>query len=533
MMGQGATLTELAAALDAAGVGVFLYDGSKQSERWIAGGDRYGGGSGGGAGASAPARAAAMAEASAGGAVDVDRPDGLGERLVRLADGPGGAPRFLGVLRAAEAALSPPPARGEGRSGFQAHLTHLSETLPPATPVTICTVGVDGMREFCRAYGYDAGEALAAAAAARLTRALPPDAALARIGGAKFLAALVGEDVAAFRARAEALCAEMSGASFDVGFGPVSITVSVGAALARADAVAAPEPLDAALAALDEARAEGDGSLYFADATATGPQPSPAEMRAGARAVMRALECDRVAIAFQPVVSAAEPARVAFRECLARVRDDDGNWLAAGSFLPKIERLDLVRSLDRRVLRLALGALRDHPTERLSINVSTRTMRDRTWIRELCAAAEQTPGVVERLIVELTESAAVTDAARTKAFLDEVRALGVAIALDDFGAGYSSFRHVRDFRPDWVKIDGGFVRGLHADPDNKLFVDTLVGIARNFDMATVAEFVETDADAAALRELGVDCLQGYRYGRPVIEPDWAAAAAAAVAVAGG
>jgi len=122
--------------------------------------------------------------------------------------------------------------------------------------------------------------------------------------------------------------------------------------------------------------------------------------------------------------------------------------------------------------------------------------------------------------VELTESAAVVDAERTRKFLDEVRALGAAIALDDFGAGYSSFRHVRDFRPDWVKIDGGFVRGVANDPDNMLFVDTLVGIARNFDMATVAEFVETQADADTLLALGVDCLQGYRFGAPDLAPQW-------------
>jgi EAL domain-containing protein (putative c-di-GMP-specific phosphodiesterase class I) len=249
-------------------------------------------------------------------------------------------------------------------------------------------------------------------------------------------------------------------------------------------------------------------------------------MRAGARAVMRALEEDRVAIAFQPVVSAADPGRIAFRECLARVRGEDGEWIGAGAFLPKIERLDLIRTLDRRILKLALAALAAHPTERFSINVSTRTMRDKGWLKDLTAAHDAAPAVVERLIVELTESAAVTDPARTKIFLDAIRALGVAIALDDFGAGYSSFRHVRDFRPDWVKIDGGFVRGVADDPDNKLFVDTLVGIARNFDMATVAEFVETEADAETLRALGVDCLQGYRFGRPAIEPDWEEAAAA-------
>jgi EAL domain-containing protein (putative c-di-GMP-specific phosphodiesterase class I) len=252
-------------------------------------------------------------------------------------------------------------------------------------------------------------------------------------------------------------------------------------------------------------------------------------MRAGAQAVMRALEADRVAIAYQPVVSAEHPERIVFRECLARVKDDAGKWMPAGLFLPKIERLDLVRTLDRRVLRLALDTLRDHPTERLSVNVSPRTMSDRAWLRELHEAAADRPDAADRLIVELTESAAVVDAERTAAFLDELRRLGVAIALDDFGAGYSSFRHIREFRPDWVKIDGSFVRGLAENPDNRLFVDTMVGIAKNFDMATVAEFVETEAESNVLRELGVDALQGYRYGRPQIEPDWMADAEARMA----
>jgi EAL domain-containing protein (putative c-di-GMP-specific phosphodiesterase class I) len=306
------------------------------------------------------------------------------------------------------------------------------------------------------------------------------------------------------------------------------VTLSVGGTLARPAALRTPELFDAALAALDEARGEGEGGLFIADGPLDNPL-SPAAMRAGAQAVMRALEENRIAIAFQPIVTASDPTRVAFRECLARVRGDDGRWIAAGFFLPKIERLDLIRTLDRRVLRLALEALKAHPTERLSVNVSVRTMRDRAWLRELRHAAESLPNVVERLIVELTESAAVVDAVATKAFLDEIRSLGVAIALDDFGAGYSSFRYVRDFRPDWVKIDGGFVKGVAHDPDNKLFVDTLVGIARNFDMATVAEFVETEEDAEALRGLGVDCLQGYHYGRPEIEPAWSDAAVASSA----
>jgi EAL domain-containing protein (putative c-di-GMP-specific phosphodiesterase class I)/GGDEF domain-containing protein len=532
MIGPRATLLELTEALDAAGVGVYLYEGARQSQRWLVGAERYRER----AGASDDARRAALtATTGPGDALHVAGGDGaVSEQVVRLRDGPEGNPRFVGVLRAADAATpgasagGPDPLRRrDGRGALQAHLTHLGESLPTGTPVAFCAFGVDGLREFCRAYGYDAGDALAVAVGARLALTLPPDAAFVRLGGAKFGAAIVGDTAGMVRARAEAISAEIRRASFDVGFGPVSVTVSVGAAIADVAALTSPEPLDAALAALDEACGEGDNGMFIADRDVA-DDLSPSAMRDGARAVMRALEADRVAIAFQPVVSATATGRVAFRECLARVQDDAGNWIAAGRFLPKIERLDLVRALDRRMLRLALRVLAEHPTERLSVNVSVRTMRDRAWLSDLAEAAAGNPGCVERLIVELTESAAVVDVAQTKRFLDEIRALGVAIALDDFGAGYFSFRHVRDFRPDWVKIDGSFIQGVANDPDNKLFVDTLVGIARNFDMATVAEFVENEEDAEALRALGVDCFQGYLYGEPMIEPDWRAAENAAV-----
>jgi EAL domain-containing protein (putative c-di-GMP-specific phosphodiesterase class I)/GGDEF domain-containing protein len=491
-VGPRATLAELAEALQAAGVGVFVYEGAEGRQRWLAGGEVL---------ADAPAGCATSAET----------------RLLRM-NGANGAPRMLGLTH--PAAETPSVTRISGRSALQTHLTRMAETLGPETLVACCVFGVDGMREFSRSYGFEAGDALACAVGARLIAALPPGSALARIGGAKFAAAIVGDDAAGVRARASAVAAEFSALSFDVGFGPVSVTLSIGAAVARAPALATPEPFDAALAALDEACGEADGGVFVADGAVDAAELTPSAMRAGARAVMRALESGAVGIAFQPVVGAQAPHKVAFRECLARLRDDDGRWVAAGRFLPKIERLDLVSTLDRRVLRLALDALRAHPTERLSVNVSVRTMRDRAWLRDLRAAAEVDPGAVERLIVEMTESAAVIDAERTRRFLDAVRAEGCAIALDDFGAGYSSFRHVRDFRPDWVKIDGGFVRGVATDPDNMLFVDTLVGIARNFEMATVAEFVETDADAATLLSLGVDCLQGYRFGVPEMEPAW-------------
>jgi EAL domain-containing protein (putative c-di-GMP-specific phosphodiesterase class I)/GGDEF domain-containing protein len=496
------TLTELADTLRAAGVGVFVYEGAERRQRWLAGAEHF---------AAPDVDGLASPGEPAGGHVET--------RLLRLDHDPDGAPRFLGLMHPIDGG-APSVARISGRSALQAHLTQLAETLKPQALVACCVFGIDGMREFSRCYGFEAGDALACAVGERLSRMLPAGAAVSRIGGAKFAAAVIGDDAAAVRARATAIAAEFAALSFDVGFGSISVTLSIGAAVARAPALGTPEPFEAALAALDEAAGEHDGGVFVADGAVDAADMTPAAMRAGARAVMRALESDSVAIAFQPVVTAQPPYAVSFRECLARLRDPAGKWVAAGQFLPKIERLDLVSTLDRRILRLAVETLGKHPTERLSVNVSTRTMRDRAWLRDLRAAAEEHPGAVERLIVELTESSAVTDAERTRRFLDSVRALGCAIALDDFGAGYSSFRHVRDFRPDWVKIDGGFVRGVATDPDNMLFVDTLVGIARNFEMATVAEFVENDADAATLLSLGVDCLQGYRFGAPEMDPVW-------------
>ena len=103
-------------------------------------------------------------------------------------------------------------------------------------------------------------------------------------------------------------------------------------------------------------------------------------------------------------------------------------------------------------------------------------------------------------------------------FIDHARGFGCAFALDDFGAGATGFRHFRDFRFDMVKIDGAFVQGVSRSPDAQVLVECLVKVARHFEMVTIAERVETEADAACLRALGVDCLQGYLYGRPTAQP---------------
>lgn len=231
--------------------------------------------------------------------------------------------------------------------------------------------------------------------------------------------------------------------------------------------------------------------------------------------VSAALNDNRVELFYQPIVRSDSNNFVAFYEGLARIQTPDGAIISAGQFMPFVENTPLGTRLDRRVLRLALEQLIDNPDIRLSINMTVLSMKDRSWLSILEAADSDICG---RLIIEITESVAMSDVELTTAFMHRVRRKHCSIALDDFGTGATSFRYFKDFLFDFVKIDGLFIRDLGYDKDNQVLVQALIDISKHFDMVTVAEFVETDDEAEMAIKLGVDCLQGYLIGEPTSRP---------------
>lgn len=244
-------------------------------------------------------------------------------------------------------------------------------------------------------------------------------------------------------------------------------------------------------------------------------------VEAGARLrfkVALALAQGRMQFHYQPVVRAATPRLPAFFEMLARLRLPDGQLLPAGAFISVVEENELGRALDRAALDAALRTLAANPRLRVSINVSPLSMGDEAWLELLASAARAESRPCARLILEVTEMAALRDPDQTADFIGHVRRSGCAFALDDFGAGATGFRHFRDFRFDIVKIDGSFCRGVHRQPDSQVLVECLGGIARHFEMLTVAEMIEDEADAAWLRDKGIDCFQGWLFGKPAAEP---------------
>jgi EAL domain-containing protein (putative c-di-GMP-specific phosphodiesterase class I) len=237
--------------------------------------------------------------------------------------------------------------------------------------------------------------------------------------------------------------------------------------------------------------------------------------------VKAALRQDRLLFAFQPVVCAAT-GKVDYFECLLRMRREDGEIVSGGEFITTIEYLGLIGLVDRFVLDRTARELDTHPEVRLGFNVSGLTAGDRPWLRSLMSVLQNRPDLARRLVIEITETAALYDIEETARFVDTLRHAGCRVALDDFGAGHTSLRHLQTLSVDIVKIDGSFVRNLADSPENRIFLRHLLGLTKGFGLSSVAECVESAEDAELLRAEGVGYLQGYHIGPPTIERLWLA-----------
>ncbi len=234
--------------------------------------------------------------------------------------------------------------------------------------------------------------------------------------------------------------------------------------------------------------------------------------------VSSAIEEGRVGLAFQPIFNSGPRPFIAFHEGLIRIRDRNGRTIPAGDFIPAIENTTLVQAIDRIALQKTLDMLRADPRQRLSVNISMNTIGDEGWMGILNRECMNSPQIADRLIIELTESSPILDPEYVAYFMEKGHRLGCSFAIDDFGAGFTGFAHFRKFKFDMVKIDGQFIKDLPNSRDNQVLVEALVMIARQFDMFTVAEFVETAEESAFVQKLGIDAMQGYYYGRSAEMP---------------
>jgi len=171
--------------------------------------------------------------------------------------------------------------------------------------------------------------------------------------------------------------------------------------------------------------------------------------------------------------------------------DESGVLLPAGEFLPIAEKMGLIRSIDRFVLDAAMAEMRASSDVRLSVNISSLSTTDPSWLRALTAQVKGQENIGQRLLIEITETTALHDMKETTRFIAALKEMGCRVALDDFGAGYTSFRHLQELAIDVVKIDGSFVKTVPDNANSQLLIEALQSFADGLGLETVAECVET------------------------------------------
>ncbi|MEM9262387.1 MAG: bifunctional diguanylate cyclase/phosphodiesterase [Pseudomonadota bacterium] len=381
--------------------------------------------------------------------------------------------------------------------------------------------GVDDVGGVNSDFGYAAADFVIREVSSRIVRVLNESGhefSIGRVAGTKF--GIVVDNVADNDVRD--ICVRLLNVVredvIDTEKGSVAASICIGAIELGKSDLSSHMVMARAEAALDQAKRMGRSSwATFSETT------DVVSMRKRnsklSDVIITALNERRIHVAFQPIVSDMEEAPRKF-ECLVRMTDEDANEVPAPEFIPAAERLGLVHLLDRRVLELAINTLEQVPDIVLSVNISHETVRDPVWAEGYLSLLRANKHLAARVCVELTETRILDLEGAAIEFVAELKELGASFAMDDFGAGYTSFRNLKALDIDILKIDGSFVSGLSTSRDNQLFVRTLLDLARNFGMKTVAEWVDNEADAILLKGLGVDYLQGFLVGKPEIRPGW-------------
>ncbi len=394
----------------------------------------------------------------------------------------------------------------------------IEETLKLRSSCGFLLAAIDELGRINEAYGFDIADEVIAAVAKRMHSQMRGKDHLGRLSGNKFGIVLNNCTPDDLSIAADRLLAGIRDEVMQTSAGPVAATVTIGGLTAPRHARNVNEVMARAQDALYAARAKRRGSFQAYQPNLTRVAERQGNMRATDE-ILSALNERRIFILFEPVVEIGSR-RPAFFECLMRIKRPDGSLLAVNEFIPWAERLGLVRLLDHRVLDLVAAEMIASPALKASVNVSAASTGDPDWWAGLGAMLRTHPGVAERLTVEITETAAIQDIDETRAFVSRVKDLGCRIAIDDFGAGYTSFRNLRKLGVDLVKIDGAFVQNLTQSEDDRAFVHTLIDLGRRLGLKTVAEWVQDEASAAMLAEWGCDYLQGVLVGLASAERPW-------------
>lgn len=378
-------------------------------------------------------------------------------------------------------------------------------------PFVVGILDLDGFKPINDLFGRKAGDDILQQVAMRLKAAMDQHSTVARVGADEFAflyPMVFSEDAARERAL---MLIEILSAPYDVGERTARLSASVGCSLLQSGEENTETLVSKAETALYHAKRSGRGKVvvYTREMEEAAKRQTRIE-----QALRRAVAAGEVEPHFQPIVNLKTRQVIGF-EALARWTDRDLGFVPPSVFIPIAEERGIIGTLSQLLLRKATEAAGNWPDELfLSFNLSPSQLVDQNTAEQVLAILRRTGFDPRRLEIEITETGLMTDPASAEKIVNDLRAVGIRVSLDDFGTGQSSLGRLRDFHFDKLKIDRAFVSSILEDKPSEHIIRAILAMCEGLGMDVVAEGIEEEAQAARLEQFGCAGGQGYLFGRP-------------------
>ena len=403
------------------------------------------------------------------------------------------------------------------RRGIERVLQTATSLLTEGKPLALAYLDLDRFKLINDLYGHGAGDEVLKQVCQRIRQMLTVGQDLGRVGGDEFVIVFQGTPIQSAAWTCRGIIDRIGGEVYRLGDTAFQVKGSIGLV-----EVATETLMRDAISAADQAcraakRGQDNGLVvYHRDSSVFAERE--AELRLIERLASPVVP-EGLFLEMQPILSLQAPFQSLNFEVLLRMRDDDGSVISATRIISAAESNGRIGMIDRWVLTSTLAWLEANydylkRTQFVCMNISGASLNDERFIEDAFAMLAQYVHAAGRLCIEITESVALHDLENTRRFIDGVRGYGAKVALDDFGAGYTSFSYLKELPADLLKIDGSFILGVTGHPANLAIVEAIVSLAKNLGMKCLAEWAEDAETVEALAEVGVDYIQGYAVARP-------------------
>lgn len=404
------------------------------------------------------------------------------------------------------------------RRGIEAELTAAIEALQSLTPSTLAVayLDLDRFKLINDLFGHGTGDHVLEQVSLRVLDLLSPEHQVGRVGGDEFVIVFRGTHIRQAGAICQGIVDSIGKHPYRVGDKAFYVRASLGLIEAGAH-MKFNDILSVADRACREAKvARGDALVVY-------EQHAPAFEKHDTDLKIIALlstsaATDGLYLEMQPIMSLSSPHESLNFEVLLRMRDPQGQIIRTDMLIHAAESSGRMGMIDRWVLSTTLAWLDTHyaqlkHTKFVCVNLSGASLNDEKFLQDVFALFDLNPHLVRHLCLEVTESVALHDLANTRRFVERIRGYGAKVALDDFGAGYTSFSYLKEFTADLLKIDGSFIVNMNRHPANIAIVEAIVNLAKNLGMKVIAEWAEDQATVKTLVDIGVDYVQGFAVAR--------------------